>query len=272
MHQNYLVYRGFKNPVQIAEADSNSHTAFVHTLTIGPDKKVKHIESLLHFIDSSIPDDPVVAARAHYWTKLGYAGFEAAGFSPKKVVTILPTPLVALARIIENRHNELTQLVTEAMLLRYPHVEISFVNAGAMRLDDVIPAGPITQYDILRLCPYDNSVWLARLPGYLLIQALSIGTTTNRDLGAFIHYQGVELVNGVWQLISTQEPIDSSASYKVVSTDFLLGGNERNLGFLAPTSPGVTQLKKTVDNTTDLRQLIMQQLKKLYGSPQNPTH
>ena len=39
-----------------------------------------------------------------------------------------------------------------------PDAELAVFNAGAIRIDDIITAGPVTQYDIIRMLPFGGPV------------------------------------------------------------------------------------------------------------------
>ena len=64
------------------------------------------------------------------------------------------------------------------------------VNGGSVRIDDVLPAGPITQYDIIRILPFGGRVLKATFDGALLAQVLDIGLK-NQGTGGFLQTAGV---------------------------------------------------------------------------------
>ena len=56
-----------------------------------------------------------------------------------------------------------------------PDAEVGLFNAGSLRIDDVVPAGPITQYDIIRILPFGGPLIRVDVSGRVLAQAVNIG-------------------------------------------------------------------------------------------------
>jgi 5'-nucleotidase len=44
-------------------------------------------------------------------------------------------------------------VIAEALAHEAGGVDVALFNAGSVRIDDVLPAGPITEYDIIRVLP-----------------------------------------------------------------------------------------------------------------------
>jgi 5'-nucleotidase len=95
---------------------------------------------------------------------------------------------------------------------------MAIFNGGSIRLDDVLPPGPVTQYDVIRILPYGGKVVKATFTGALLARVLQIGEQ-NKGTGGYLHSAGVPTA------------IDPAARYTLATSDFLLTGGEVNLGF-----------------------------------------
>ena len=58
-------------------------------------------------------------------------------------------------------------------------------------------------------------------------------------------------------------PLDPARRYTVATTDFLLTGRERGLGYLAPGNAGLGPITEY----RDIRQAVMDRLRAVYGTP-----
>ena len=128
------------------------------------------------------------------------------------------------------------------------------MNSGSVRIDDVLPPGPITQYDIIRILPFGGRVLKATFDGALLAQVLDVGLK-NQGTGGFLQTAGVTRDGDRW--LVEGEPLNPSGRYTVAITDFLLTGGETNLGFLVRTNPQVHD----VQELRDVRQAVIEELK-----------
>jgi 5'-nucleotidase len=109
----------------------------------------------------------------------------------------------------------------------------------------VFPAGPISQYDIIRMLPFGGKVLAVQMPGYLLQLVLTQGLA-NRGQGGYLQTANVNQdATGKW-LIGGQ-PLQLQRLYKVAINDFLMSGREQGLDFLNLNVPGVTLLAKKRD-------------------------
>jgi len=66
---------------------------------------------------------------------------------PERVVATAVSPLDARDALSRSRESPLGDLVTDAMRLG-TGADVALINSGALRLDDVLPAGPITNYQL----------------------------------------------------------------------------------------------------------------------------
>jgi 5'-nucleotidase len=137
------------------------------------------------------------------------------------------------------------------------NADVALVNAGSLRIDDVLPPGPVTQYDVLRVLPFGGPVIGATLDGSLLAQVLDVGLK-NQGTGGYLQTAGVTRSDGKWLIGG--KPLVPSGRYVVALTDFLLTGGEANLGFLTRTNPRVHNIQEF----RDIRQAVIDELRERY--------
>jgi 5'-nucleotidase len=121
----------------VTKAVSNARTASLVTFTRdgGRWRAVEHVFP----IDSRIPDEPRVRAVVHRWrdTLVRRIG-------PDRVLGIAPEAINAVDSI-SKRESRFGNLITDGMRLG-TGADVAMINAGALRFDDVMAAGPITRH------------------------------------------------------------------------------------------------------------------------------
>ncbi|MEL7170523.1 MAG: bifunctional metallophosphatase/5'-nucleotidase [Bacteroidota bacterium] len=224
-HENIEVFRG-SDFTPIVKADANARTAYVHHLYINPATGDTEIESTMVPITDAIPDDPEVAAVVDEWLEIGFAGFITDGFDPGATVVTITEPLDGREASVRNQPTGLTDLIAEAMLAEVPDAQVAIYNGGSIRIDDVIPPGPVTQYDVIRVLPFGGKVLTTVMQGDLLARVLDQGMA-NKGAGGYLQTAGVERSAESWMVDG--QPLDPSEVYRVAINDFLMLGLEMNL-------------------------------------------
>lgn len=255
-HENWVIRRG-PRLTPIIKADANVRTVAIIDLAVRTGQRPSATWRLLPITDS-VPETPVVAAEVKRWTELGYAAFRSDGLEPDRVVASIPTPLDARAVIIRVNENELTRLLTSALLAEARDADLALFNSGSVRLDDVLPPGPLTEYDVIRLLPFGGKIVEVELTGALLEQVLSQGDA-NRGTGGFLLRAKVERAGAGWRIGG--RPLEAEARYKAVLPDFLVSGGEQNLGFLTLQHPGLGILR----TLRDVRLVVIDELKRRFA-------
>lgn len=231
-HENWLIERGPRF-TPIVKADANVRTVAVVSLRI-PRKGARPIVSArLERIDERIKEGRRTAAAVRKWTEIGYGGFRKDGFDPAAVVTTIAAPLDGREAAVRNGPTALTALITDAMR-HEAKTDIALFNGGSVRIDDVLPAGPVTQYDVIRILPFGGKVVKATFTGALLSRVLQAGAG-NQGTGGYLHAAGLPAA------------IDPAGRYTLAISDFLLTGAEVNLGFLTREHPEVTDISEFRD-------------------------
>lgn len=255
-HENWAIRRGNRF-TPIIKADANVRSVAIVDLSVQPGSRPA-VNWRIVTITDSIPEDPAVAAEARRWTSLAYDAFRQDGFTPERVVTTLPVPLDARETIIRSQENDFTRLLTAAFRAEAPDAEVALINSGSIRLDDVLPPGPITEYDVIRLLPFGGKAVEAEMTGALLRQVVEQGQA-NKGIGGYLLASGVARDPAGWRVGSA--PLDPARRYRVVITDFLVSGGEQNLGYLKEGNPGL----KILGTLRDVRLVVIDELKRRYA-------
>jgi 5'-nucleotidase len=242
-HENWLIERGPRF-TPIVKADANVRSVALVTLDFAKRGARPVVTSRLERIDDTVPEGPRAAAEVRKWTDLGFAAFRRDGFEPTEVVARIDTPLYGREAAVRNGPTDLTQLICEAMR-REAGTEIAVFNSGSIRIDDVVPPGPVTQYDVIRVLPFGGKVLKATFAGAVLAHMLLVGEQ-NKGTGGYLQSIGLPPV------------IDPEARYTIAISDFLLTGGEANLGFLTRQNPGITD----VTELRDVRLVLIDELKR----------
>jgi 5'-nucleotidase / UDP-sugar diphosphatase len=255
-HENWSVRRGDRF-TPIIKADANVRSVAIVDLSITSGAR-PGVDWRIVTITDSIPEDPVVAEDARRWTALAYDAFRKEGLSPERVIATLSVPLDARETIIRNQENDFTRLLSAAFRAEAPGADVALVNSGSVRLDDVLPPGPITEYDVIRLLPFGGKAVEVEMTGALLQQVLEQGET-NRGIGGYLLKSGAERTSGGWRI--GPAPLEPGKRYRVVTPDFLVSGGEQNLGYLKEGNPGLKLLR----TLRDVRLVVIDELKRRYA-------
>ena len=255
-HENWLMYRGPRF-VPIVKADANVRSLAIVSLTFGAPGTRPVVATRLQVIDDTIAADPAVDAVARQWTERGFAAFRREGFAPEAVVATATEPLDGRESTVRNRAGRLTDVIVAALAREAGASDVALFNAGSVRIDDVVPPGPVTEYDVIRVLPFGGKVVTATFDGALLARVLDAGEN-NEGMGGYLHARGARRENGAW--LVQGKPIDPAARYAVVLTDFLLTGGETNLGFLTRANPQVGDVREL----RDIRRVVIEELGREY--------
>ncbi len=253
-HENIKAFRG-PQFTPIIKADANIRSVYVHDLTFDTRTHALRIDSRLIRITNALAEDETVAKLAKDWTDRAYAAFRKSGFEPDAVVANAPEVLNGKESAVRNHPTNLTDAIAAAYLHSFPQADAALYNSGSIRIDDDLPAGPIRQYDILRILPFGGTTVLAEMKGSLLSKVLDIGVS-NRGIGGYLQTANITGVPGTWKI--NGQPLDPNKTYKIAMSDFLLTGGEHNLEFLTRQNPELG----TVTNGKDVRFAVIQEFQK----------
>jgi len=256
-HENIQQWRG-RNFVPVAKADANARTVYIHNLVYDTDKpKSLEITSNLQLITEAIPDDPKTATVVEKWVDIAFKAFEEMGFYPREKIATTTIYLDGLEESVRNRPTNLTKIIAQGMLKEVTEADLAIFNSGSIRIDDTIPPGIITQYDVLRILPFGGKVLEVEMTGELLNQVLGQGER-NRGTGGYLQTANISKdSSGNWLI--NQDKLDFNHIYKVAINDFLLSGQEQGLSFLTRGNQGI----KSIVEKRDIRDTTISQFKTL---------
>lgn len=242
-------------PTPIFKADANARTVYIHHLQYDTETQCLTLHSRLQPITAALPDEPATAQTVATWLERGYAGFRESGFEPTAAVAVLTESLDGLEASVRNQATLLTVLIADAMLKASEGADLAIYNSGSIRIDDVLPPGPITQYDVIRILPFGGQILTVEMPGELLQRVLTQGQQ-NRGSGGYLQTANVQWddATGQWQIQG--QPLDPAQTYRVAINDFLISGRETNLDYLTLEAPGVA----LVAEGEDIRFAVIQHL------------
>jgi 5'-nucleotidase len=256
-HENWLLRRG-PGFTPIVKADANVRTVAVVTLTFGRANTRPAVTSRLEVLDQTVRQDPGVQGVVRKWTSIAFDAFRRNGFEPARVVATVNEPLDGRESTVRNQPGRLTDLITAGFDREAGGVDVAILNGGSVRIDDLVQAGPVTEYDVIRILPFGGRVTRAAIDGALLKSVLDAGLT-NRGTGGFLHTRGAARDGSQWMIAG--KPLDVSARYTVAMPDFLMSGGETNLGFLTRTNPSVHD----VLDLRDVRLALIAELRAQYA-------
>lgn len=223
-HENIQVWRG-PNFTPIFKADANVRSVYVHTLVYNTKTKRLHIDSRLQQVTDEIPEKPETRAIVDGWKSRAFDGFRKQGFEPEREVARVAETLDGREASVRNQPTNLTEIIAEAMLNAAPEVELAIFNSGSIRIDDELPAGPITEYDIIRIMPFSGVVVSVGMKGNDLELVLNAGQAS-KGSGAYLQTTtNTKFDNGKW--VISGKSLAPNRSYQVAINDFLLTGNEK---------------------------------------------
>lgn len=146
-------------------------------------------------------------------------------------------------RIVRNAETNLGDLAADAYRAA-GNADIGFINGGGVRAS--IPAGDITQEDLLTVFPFGNSVCVAEVTGQQVLDALEWGArVVPSENGGFLQVSGLtyeihtdvpngclEDENGLWaghegdyrvqNVMVGSEPLDLEKTYTLASHNYML--------------------------------------------------
>jgi len=257
-HENIQLWRG-ADLTPIFKADANVRTVYIHDLLYDKTTRDLKISSRLQPIDATIPEDPETAKLVQQWVDVAYAAFKKAGFDPERVVITCPVALDGREAGVRNQSTNLTDLIAQGMM-KAAGTELAIFNGGSIRIDDELPPGPISEYDVIRVLPFGGVVLSVEMKGSLLAQVLKQGQA-NKGSGGFLQTGGISRSEDESTWLIKGIPIDPQEFYVVAINDFLVSGREQGLDFLNRENKDLRVLKEHVD----VRKALIEQLKTTFG-------
>ena len=251
--------------IYITKALANAKSAYIINLTINKKNHQVKVDPRLEVVNETIALDSATNAVVQKWQNIANNSYASLGFNASDVVLRNGDPLDARESEIRSHSTDFTKLVVKAMEYAAPKADVVLMNAGSIRLDDILQM-PVTQYDIIRSLPFGGGIREVDMKGNLLIQILNQGKN-NKGNGGFLLFNDslhFDKNSNAWILHNNN--IDQQKIYRVALTDFLLTGGEANLGFLKPTNTDIVKVyaaENSISNLlSDVRIAIIDYLKR----------
>lgn len=255
-HENWMAQRGGRF-TPIIKADANARTMAIVRMEFGASGDRPTVSSRLQVIDRATTPKPSIDRLAKRWVQTAYDAYRREGFQPERVIATTPEPLDARESVVRARPSLVTDIVVAGVMREAGLPDVAIVNGGSVRMDDVLPAGPVTEYDAIRLLPFGNKVLSMTLRGDLLTDVLDAGQA-NAGSGGYLHVFGAQRTATGWTVAG--QPIDPMRAYRAAMPDFLLTGGEMRLAFLTRTNPQVQDVREH----RDMRAPFIEELRRRY--------
>jgi len=250
-HEHDMRYQKVGNVI-ITKAHANARSAYIVQLQLDKRKAQKKVIATLKNIDASVKPDSATDVVVKKWSDIAEKNYASIGFDAKKIVLPTGENLEARETFIRSRPTNFSKLIVNAMEQAAPTADVVIINAGSIRLDDILQP-PVTQYDIIRSLPFGGGIVEVDMKGSLLKEVLEAGRK-NVGIGGFLHYSSAVFYDAVNQQWTYKKmPVGNDTIYKVALTDFLLTGGEANMNFLTKTNAGVVKVYPAVSSLSDAR-------------------
>jgi len=182
-HEWHRILVGSK---RLLKADANSRSAQLITLTHSPTGWIQGDRLIL--IDRTLSMQPATQAVVKAWQDS-----VAKRLGPEKIIANVSFALDGRDASNRARESPLGDLVTDGMRLG-TGADVAIMNSGTMRIDDVMPAGPITNYQIesIFLFPDEARVMTFPVTGARLREILEHGVAPGSvGKGPYLQVSGV---------------------------------------------------------------------------------
>lgn len=250
--------------VYITKAHANAKTAYINTMHLNKVNGELKVVPELRYIDENLEFDDHTNAVVEKWVNIANENYSSIGFDAQEVVLEKSEPLEGREIVIRSQPSNLTELIIRGMQATMPLADLVLLNAGAIRVDDILHA-PVSQYDILRAMPFGGGIVEVEMKGSLLTKVLDIGESNNGNGGYLLHNADLQKKDGQWRI--GEESIDGNKEYRVAMLDFLLTGMETNLDFLTEDHPDILKVYPMETSTdhpqSDIRLALIHYLKSL---------
>ncbi len=238
-HEHDMRFQKVGN-VYITKAHANAKSAYVLKIDINKSKHSVVVNPQLKYLNENIGLDRNTNNVVQRWVSIADSNYASLGFDAKQVVLQTTEPLDGRESEVRSRNTNLTGLITAAMANACPQADVVLLNAGSIRVDDILQA-PVTQYDIIRSLPFGGGIREVDMKGILLQRILEVGRG-NINIGGFLHAQPISYnpSNNTWRV--GNQPLDVYKTYRVAMSEFLFTGGETNLAFLKKDNPDIVKV------------------------------
>jgi len=240
------------NGAWITKADADARSAIVYDVTVPPAGPVR-TTPLRIALDTTTPKDPAVDATVQRW--LAALSEKIGGLTSVGMTKVL---LEGVEPAVRGRETALGNLLTDAAREQM-QTDVAILNGGSIRINDNIPPGPITNYDMEGIFYFANSLVAVPVTGRQLLEMLnnSVSRVDAGD-GRFLQVSGLAFRYGPdvkpEDVEVNGKPLDLNATYSAATTDFVYtrGAEDGYTLFAEATRPA----KVKTDREADFRKTV----------------
>ncbi|HEV8581394.1 MAG TPA: bifunctional metallophosphatase/5'-nucleotidase [Thermoanaerobaculia bacterium] len=191
---------------KVLKADADARTANIVRLTLGADGKLA-VEDRLEPLDQNVAEDCAVNGTVQSWLSLHEglfcgqeAGKNGTPLDPRcleKELGSTKTPLVAEEIKIRGSETNLGDWIADRMVETFKScgAQVAFINSGSLRLNQDLPAGPVTRRAIEELFAYPTPLYLLRFKGSTLQQVAARAIVGWPGSGNWLQISGFAFVH-----------------------------------------------------------------------------
>ncbi len=188
-HEHFYLEKQIGN-TWITKADADCKTAIVHEVRVFPDGKVETRHRKIELDDKIEKDAPMNAEVDRQLDRLARV-FQKSGKDLNQVLGQTENLLEGVEPAVRGRETALGNFLADIIRERMK-ADIAFINGGGIRINDNIPPGPVTVYDMEGIFYYDNQLASFELTGAQLLDILrnSVSKSHLGD-GRFLQVSGI---------------------------------------------------------------------------------
>ena len=183
----------------VLKADADAITATVAEIELSP-AGVRLVERQAYRLDHDTEPDPAMIARAKEWL-MRYVKLTCPADDLKCLEQIIghtSVKLIGDEHQIRQSETNLGDWVADQMLDAFNHsvkrgdpAQVALINAGSLRLNQNIPAGPIIEHNLKALLPYRVALLKIKMSGVVLKAVLEHATTDWPGHGRWLQVSGI---------------------------------------------------------------------------------
>jgi len=239
-HEHFYIEKQIGN-TWITKADADNKTAIVHEVQVNADGTVATRHQKIE-LDGKIEKDPQVQAEVDKQLDKLAGVFQKNGKDLRQVLGQTKYLLEGVEPAVRGRETALGDFLADVIRERM-QADIAFTNGGGIRINDNIPPGPVTTYDMEGIFYYDNALASFQLTGAQLLDILRNAVSKSHlGDGRFLQVSGLRFkyhaktVDGkpAYAIDAADVqvkprgakafvPLDADKTYRAATTDFLWG-------------------------------------------------
>ncbi|MEO8378639.1 MAG: bifunctional UDP-sugar hydrolase/5'-nucleotidase [Acidobacteriota bacterium] len=238
----------------ISKADADAKSAIVYDVTVPPQGPIV-TTPLRIALDTTMPKDPVIDQAVQRWM-----GVLSAKLGGNATIGQTENLLEGVEPAVRGRETALGNLLTDAAREQM-QTDVAILNGGSIRINDNIPPGPVTSYDMEGIFYYTNTLVAMRVTGQHILDMLrnSVSRADAGD-GRFLQVSGLSFIYGNDLTVQPADvtiggrPLDLTATYSLATIDYvyLNGPDDGYTLFAEATRPP----KINTDREADFRKTV----------------